>query len=180
MKKINGVRRQVSESIREIVFGLEDGLVSTLGAVIGIAAGTESRSIVILSGLVLIAVESTSMSAGSYLSSKAAGASAQARSGRPVSAVHPIRAGAIMGVFYFFGGVIPVLPYFFFPVQGAWLPAVICTAATLFCIGVWSARHTKRGRLRSGVEMVAISLAAAAIGYGIGTAARQYFGIAVL
>jgi VIT1/CCC1 family predicted Fe2+/Mn2+ transporter len=58
------------DAIRELVFGLEDGLVSTLGAVAGIAAGTEDGHIVVLSGLVLIAVESLSMAAGSYLSNK--------------------------------------------------------------------------------------------------------------
>lgn len=58
------------DAIRELVFGLEDGLVSTLGAVAGIAAGTEDGRIVALSGLVLIAVEALSMAAGSYLSNK--------------------------------------------------------------------------------------------------------------
>ena len=34
------LRKQAERSIREIVFGLEDSLVSTLGAITGIAAGT--------------------------------------------------------------------------------------------------------------------------------------------
>src|SRR5689334_1511262 len=58
------------DAIRELVFGLEDGLVSTLGAVAGIAAGTEDGRIVVLSGLVLVSVEALSMAAGSYLSNK--------------------------------------------------------------------------------------------------------------
>ncbi len=58
------------DAIRELVFGLEDGLVSTMGAVAGIAAGTENGQIVVLSGLVIIAVEALSMAAGSYLSNK--------------------------------------------------------------------------------------------------------------
>jgi VIT1/CCC1 family predicted Fe2+/Mn2+ transporter len=57
-------------AIRELIFGLEDGLVSTMGAVAGVAAGTEDGRIVVLSGVVLIAVEALSMAAGSYLSSK--------------------------------------------------------------------------------------------------------------
>ena len=56
--------------IREVVFGMEDGLVSTMGAVTGIAAGTHDHFIVVLSGFVIIAVESISMAVGSYLSSK--------------------------------------------------------------------------------------------------------------
>ena len=56
--------------IRELVFGLEDGLVSTMGAVAGIAAGTQNGKVVVLSGAVLVAVEALSMAAGSYLSNK--------------------------------------------------------------------------------------------------------------
>jgi len=64
------VRRALQEEIREVVFGLEDSLVSTLGAITGIAAGTDNRLLVILSGFVIIAVESVSMAAGTFLSSK--------------------------------------------------------------------------------------------------------------
>lgn len=56
--------------IREVVFGMEDGMVSTMGAITGIAVGTGNHFTVILSGLVIIAVESISMAVGSYLSSK--------------------------------------------------------------------------------------------------------------
>lgn len=59
-----------TDTLREAVFGLEDGIVSTLGALVGIAIGTQDRFVVALSGLVIIAVESLSMAAGSYLSSK--------------------------------------------------------------------------------------------------------------
>jgi vacuolar iron transporter family protein len=67
--KRNISRRKYS-SIRELVFGLQDGIVSTTGAVIGIAAGTGNHQVVILSGSVIIAVEALSMAAGTYLSSK--------------------------------------------------------------------------------------------------------------
>lgn len=59
-----------SEGIREIVFGAEDGMVSTLGALTGIAIGTSDHFTVILAGLVIVAVESTGMSVGSFLSNK--------------------------------------------------------------------------------------------------------------
>ncbi len=57
-------------TLRELVFGMEDGMVSTMGAITGIAIGSGSHSIVVLSGFVIIAVESISMGVGSYLSNK--------------------------------------------------------------------------------------------------------------
>ncbi|MBI2990040.1 MAG: VIT1/CCC1 transporter family protein [Candidatus Magasanikbacteria bacterium] len=57
-------------AMRELVFGLEDGMVSTMGSITGIATATQSSFLIILSGSVIIAVESISMAVGSYLSSK--------------------------------------------------------------------------------------------------------------
>jgi predicted membrane protein (TIGR00267 family) len=57
-------------TIREAVFGIEDGMVSTLGSITGIAAATGSTFTILLSGLVIVAVESISMAVGSYLSTK--------------------------------------------------------------------------------------------------------------
>jgi vacuolar iron transporter family protein len=70
MHELHKNRNGLLSRIRDLVFGLEDSLVSTLGVVIGMAAGTADRELVILSGLVLVAVEAVSMAAGSFLSSK--------------------------------------------------------------------------------------------------------------
>ena len=59
--------------VREIIFGMQDGMVSTLGALTGIAVGTNDYFTVILSGVVIIAVESISMSIGSFTSSASNG-----------------------------------------------------------------------------------------------------------
>lgn len=67
---IHHQKSKFSGGIREIVFGAEDGMVSTLGALTGIAIGTSDHFTVILVGLVIVAVESTSMSVGSFLSNK--------------------------------------------------------------------------------------------------------------
>jgi predicted membrane protein (TIGR00267 family) len=173
--------KDVAESIREIVFGLEDSLVSTLGALTGIAVGSESRFIVILAGLVLIATESTSMAAGSYLSSKSATDTEKILHGRIGRTCHggPVRAASVMGVFYFVGGFIPLVPYALLDVSLAIVPSIVLTAASLFLIGVWASRYTKRSAIKSGLEMTTISLAAALIGYLIGRGVSIYFGVHV-
>ena len=60
----------VRTRLREAVFGVQDGLISTMGALTGIAAGTQSGETVVVAGFVILTVESLSMAAGSYLSSK--------------------------------------------------------------------------------------------------------------
>ncbi len=67
-----GVWGSLRNNVRDVVFGLEDSLVSTLGTVTGVAVGTNDSFYVVLTGVVLVFVEAISMTAGSYLSSKSA------------------------------------------------------------------------------------------------------------
>ena len=66
----HGIGGGVRMRLRDAVFGTQDGLISTLGALTGIAEGTRSGEAVVVAGFVIIVVESLSMAAGSYLSSK--------------------------------------------------------------------------------------------------------------
>jgi len=67
-------KREVIESrarIREFIFGIQDGLISTVGLLAGIRGATESDTVVILAGFTAMFAGAISMSAGSYLSSSA-------------------------------------------------------------------------------------------------------------
>lgn len=180
---MRGLNRFIAESIREIVFGLEDALVSTLGALTGIAVGTGSTFIVILSGLVLLAAEGMSMAAGSYLSSKSAyevEKQLHSSDGQKLGhASNPVRAALVMGVSYFVGGMFPLAPYFFLPIRLALIVSISVTVVVLFVVGAWSSLFTKRSAARSGFEMVIISLIAAIIGYAIARGVSWYFGVVV-
>jgi vacuolar iron transporter family protein len=226
---------RISSSIREIVFGLEDSLVSTLGVVTGIAAGTGSSTIVILSGAVLIFVEALSMTAGSYLSSKAARDVFERRTKEdrsrllqsptqqdeslheflkgkkfkeyeveivldvlhrerrqwlkeierseyrfaPTVSTSPVYAAMIMGCFFLIGGAIPLLPYFFFSIELALAPSIILTAGTLFGVGALKAKMSGTHFMKSGIEMMGISLTAAVLGFFIGRLVSALFGVIV-
>ncbi len=63
-----------SGTVRELVFGAEDGMVSTLGSITGIAVTTGDPYVTLLAGIVIVGVESISMGVGSYLSSKSVSA----------------------------------------------------------------------------------------------------------
>ncbi|MBM4421144.1 MAG: hypothetical protein FJ034_06100, partial [Chloroflexi bacterium] len=56
--------------IREAMFGVQDGLVSTLAVVSAVAAATNDRSAILIAGLASALAGLFSMSAGEYLSSK--------------------------------------------------------------------------------------------------------------
>lgn len=67
-------KKQVIESrsrIREFVFGIQDGLISTVGLLAGVQGAIENNVVVIITGLTAMFSGAVSMAAGSYLSSGA-------------------------------------------------------------------------------------------------------------
>ncbi len=67
-------KKRVIESrsrIREFVFGIQDGLISTVGLLAGVQGATENNIVVIVTGLTAMFSGAISMAAGSYLSSAA-------------------------------------------------------------------------------------------------------------
>lgn len=165
----------VIESVREIVFGLEDSLVSTMGAITGIAIGTEDRAVIILSGLVILTVEATSMAAGSFLSTKTAEL-AEDKS-KIVARHQSFKAATVMFISYALGGAVPLIPYLFFQPESAIYPSIFLTVIALAGVGFWTGRFTRRSGWKAAVEMVLISIAAAAIGYLVGWTVSHYLGI---
>jgi vacuolar iron transporter family protein len=163
----------IKNSLRELVFGLEDGLVSTLGVVTGMASGLPNSSIVILSGVVVVLVESLSMAAGSYLSNKAQYDFKKAKHSSIVASAF------VMFFAYMFGGSIPLIPYLFMPVSLSIQGSVVATVVALFMLGFYKGVITKTPKLRSALEMVTVSLLAAGLGYLIGQIGSRYIDIMV-
>jgi len=57
-------------NIREYIFGVEDGIVSTFGIITGVAVASYTNNFVILAGLASLFAGGISMMAGTYLSTK--------------------------------------------------------------------------------------------------------------
>ena len=124
--------------LRNLVFGVEDGLVSTVGLLSGIAIAGVDRETIFLTGIVLIFVEAFSMAAGSFLSE----ASVEEMHGGVDDTRGSVAAGAVMFASYFVAGLIPLFPYLVFAVGKAFPLSVACSVAALFILGYWSGRKT--------------------------------------
>jgi VIT1/CCC1 family predicted Fe2+/Mn2+ transporter len=55
---------------REFVFGIQDGLISTVGLLSGVSAATQSRITVVITGIAAAVTGGLSMATGSYLASR--------------------------------------------------------------------------------------------------------------
>lgn len=162
---------------------MEDSIVSTLGVVIGMAVGTDSRYVVILSSLIVIIVESLSMASGSYLSNKSeremqyANGQTATKKEKSNFFFESLIDSLFMGVSYIIGGFFSILPFFLLDPKTAILPSVVLSTIILFSLGLVKGKYAKVNPIKSGLEMSLISLSAAALGFIIGTLARSYLNI---
>lgn len=150
---------------RNVVFGVEDGLVSTVGLLSGIAAAGVPRTTIVLTGLILVIVEAFSMAVGSFLSEYSA---EEYVARRAVSARTPEVGGLVMFLAYVSAGVIPLAPYLFFGATLALPISIVVTLVALFGLGLWSAHLVRLNLVRSGFRMLVAGGLAVAVGVLIG------------
>lgn len=150
---------------RSIMFGLQDGLVSTTGVVVGISAGVSDQSIIILASFVAVSVEASSMAAGEYSSEKAV---------HQMDKRHRHKDDLIMGAIlmffsYLLAGLIPILPFLVFPIGTARFFSIGAALFSLFIVGYLKGKIVKEKAFRSATEMLVIGGLATAVGLLVGT-----------
>lgn len=80
----------------------------------------------------------------------------------------PLQAASIVGFSSLIGSLIPLLPFFMFPLEQSIPAAVIFSVLILFLTGALKAKLTVGDWKRSGIEMAIIGALAAVAGYAIG------------
>ncbi|MBI2040585.1 MAG: VIT1/CCC1 transporter family protein [DPANN group archaeon] len=83
--------------------------------------------------------------------------------------VSPLNTAIVVGFSAIIGSFIPIVPFFFLPIDFAIKVTLVISTATLFFVGAYKAKTTVGSPLRSGVEMAVIGMLAALAGYAIGT-----------
>ncbi|HEY2525800.1 MAG TPA: VIT1/CCC1 transporter family protein [Candidatus Binataceae bacterium] len=81
----------------------------------------------------------------------------------------PLRSALTVGLSYFAGATVPVLGYLFVPAHQGLIISVVATVGTLFAVGAAKTIITARSWWRSGLESMAIGIAAAAVTFGAGS-----------
>ncbi|MGH8014378.1 MAG: VIT1/CCC1 transporter family protein, partial [Candidatus Binataceae bacterium] len=80
----------------------------------------------------------------------------------------PLRSGLTVGICYLLGALVPLLPYLFARPPLGIIISAIATVAVLFAVGAIKTAITSRSWWRSGLESMAIGIAAGAVTYGAG------------
>lgn len=162
MKKIKSFLHE--DYLRSLMFGLQDGIVSTTGVVVGISTGVNNKDIIVLAALVAVMVEASSMAAGQYSSEKAV--HQMDKTGKHTDNLY---IGAlIMFVAYLIGGSFSIIPTLIFDQPIARILAIISSFVGLFIIGYIKGHLVEHRPLRSAVELFIIGSVATIVGVAVG------------
>lgn len=154
------MRKLSTENIRNILFGIEDSLVSTSGFLFGLATADYTRDQVFVAGIIIITVEAVSMGAGAFLTEEE---TIEIDSKRKADE-SPIKDGLLMLVSYFIAGFIPLTPFLLLEANTAKLVSLAASVTALFFLG-----YLPTKRVKSGFRMVIIAGLAASVGFIVGS-----------
>ncbi len=151
--------------IRNIIFGIADSLVSTVGLLAGIDVAGSTHSTIILTGIVYAFVESLSMAMGSFLSEEA---TEEFETKNEHTSTAPTVAGVVMFLSFLLASFIPLFPYVITASFFALWISIGLSLFTLFIVGIVMAKLSNIKLLRHAVKMVLLGGAAILVGVIVG------------
>jgi vacuolar iron transporter family protein len=162
----------IGRYLPDLVFGANDGIITTLAVVSGVVGAALSPSVILILGFANLIADGFSMGASNVLSR---------RSDPQNGALPNLSTVANHGLATFLGfilaGVVPLLAYLLPFFEGERFAAATALAlGTLFAVGASRAAFTGRGWLASGLEMLILGALAAAVAYGVGALAAMIIG----
>lgn len=165
---------------KSIVFGMNDGLVEILAVIAGLAMVSTSSVIVAISGIIVGVSGTLSMAAGAYISSKSEKVVETSLNEGHATQTKPLKEAYYTGIFYFLGAIVATYPFILGAVGyiGV-LESVVSVAIVLSIASTLIAVISDTSVKRRIMEMLTVSLGAAAVTAIIGLVVRMVFGIAI-
>lgn len=154
--------------IRDLVYGANDGIITTFAVVAGVTGGSLSHLAVLVVGAANLAADGVAMGVGNLVAIRAH-ESALTADGRPEEETYPWKHGVATLVAFVAAGIVPLLPYMLPVAEGrrlAW--SVLLTMASLFSVGVARAAVTRDRWWRTGLEMLLLGGVVAIAAFGAG------------
>jgi VIT1/CCC1 family predicted Fe2+/Mn2+ transporter len=154
--------------IRDLVYGANDGIITTFAVVSGVAGGQLSQVAVLVVGAANLAADGVSMGVGNLLAIRADERAREAE-GLPELESHPWKHGLATLLAFVAAGAIPLLAYVL-PVPPArqLMASTVTTFGTLFLLGASRAVVTRDRWWQTGLETLLLGAIVAFAAYGAG------------
>ena len=155
--------------IRDLVYGANDGLITTFAVVAGVAGGGLSARAMLIIGAANLIADGLSMGVGNYLSIRSH-ESALAAQNRPQEEANPARHGIATLLAFIAAGAVPLAPFALGFAEHGFVWSTVLTFGMMFAVGALRALITIERWWVAGFEMLGLGLAVALAAYGSGLA----------
>ncbi len=151
--------------IRELIYGANDGIITTFAVVAGVAGGGLPLRVVLVVGAANLFADGLSMAVGNYLSIRSHESVLEAE-GLPEEETFPSRHALATLLAFVVAGVVPLLPYAFVdPPIDRFRASIALTFIAMFVIGALRALIANVRWWKAGGEMLALGAIVALVAY---------------
>ena len=160
--------------VGDLVYGANDGLITTFAVVAGVAGGALSSRATLIIGAANLFADGLSMAVGNYLSIRSR-EGALAAQNLPEEEAHPARHGLATLLAFVAAGGVPLLP-FTMSIGPSLTASIVLTFTTLFVIGALRAVVTIDRWWLAGLEMLLLGIVVSLAAYGSGAGVAWLLG----
>jgi VIT1/CCC1 family predicted Fe2+/Mn2+ transporter len=166
--------------IRDLVYGANDGIITTFAVVAGVAGGALSSTAVLVIGAANLFADGLSMGIGNFLAIRAHESAREAEH-LPEEEAYPSRHALATFLAFVVAGAVPLVPYVMGDAGDLWVGrltgSTILTFLTLFAVGAARSSVTLGRWWRTGLEMLLLGVVVAAAAYAAGAIVAAAVGI---
>jgi vacuolar iron transporter family protein len=151
--------------VRELIYGANDGIITTFAVVAGVAGGGLSLRVVLIIGAANLVADGLSMAVGNYLSIRSH-ESVRETQNLPEEEAFPVRHATATFVAFVVAGAVPLMPYMV-PVLpfDRFLSSIAVTFVAMFVVGASRALIARVRWWKAGCEMLGLGAVVAALAY---------------
>ncbi|HKY19890.1 MAG TPA: VIT1/CCC1 transporter family protein [Vicinamibacterales bacterium] len=170
-----GVLDTARHYIRELIYGANDGIITTFAVVAGVAGGGLPLSAVLVIGAANLLADGLSMGVGSYLAIRAHEGVLESQA-LPVQEAQPFRHGAATFIAFVAAGFVPLVPYMIPLPLDRFAFSILLTMLALFTLGALRSAISDVKWWRAGFEMFALGAIVAAVAFASGSVVAALVG----
>jgi vacuolar iron transporter family protein len=161
----HGLLQIARHYVRELIYGANDGIITTFAVVAGVAGGGLSLRVVLIIGAANLFADGLSMAAGNYLSIRSHESVLETQE-LPEEEASPLRHAGATFLAFLAAGTVPLMPYMIpiLPIERFSL-SIALTLLGMFAIGASRALIANVRWWTAGFEMLGLGAVVAALAY---------------
>jgi len=171
---MNGTYALVRKYLPDLIYGANDGIVTTLAVIAGVVGASLSNQVILILGFANLLADGFSMGASNVLARRSE------PDGVTPTLLVATQHGAATFIGFLIAGFVPLIAYL---IPGITVDrfelTVIMALTTLFAVGASRAFFSNRGFFRAGAEMLLIGALAAGLAYLVGVVVSRLTGAAM-